>query len=188
MSTISHHITAFSIDDYLTESAKSLSAAERRAVAAVDKKIGELNTLAGRFTTKRMNQRHSLDESIEALEAQLSENPSEQIALEIHSLITRRELAELSHPTINSSLGRARETTIDTLTPLAVNLIDSAEAAFTQAADKHRAANADSHFAADLASFNARATATAAAFAEKKRWIVEEGAAGHFLLAELGIS
>ncbi len=188
MSTISHLISAFDIDSYFNTAAKSLSAAERRTVAATDKRIGELNQLAGRFSPKRMNQEHPLDAEIAKLEQELTSDPTEETALRIHQLIIQRDTAAASTGTISAALDCARKNVIDTLLPIATKLIDSAEAAFNTAADRHRAANADSAFSADLASFNARATATAAAFTAKRRWVTEESAAGHFLLAELGIT
>lgn len=178
----------FSVDSYFSAAAKNLSNTDRRLIATVDKRLGELNTLAGRFSQQRMNQRHALDEDIEALEAQLAESPTEETALAIHSLIVRREQAVQSAPTISAALDRNRRSTIDQLAPIAIKLIDQAEADFTAAATDHRTKNADSVFSAGLTEFNSRAGATVSAFAEKRRWVKEEAAAAHFLLVELGIS
>jgi hypothetical protein len=188
MTIIEPQANPFSIDSYFSAAAKSLTAAEKKTIAAIDSQIGAINSIDAKFQPQRISQGHALDAAIDAAIEELGNEPTDARAIALHDLLCRRANVQISHQAISGTLaGKVRRLT-DALTPIAVRLIDEAEKTFNEAADKHRAANADGAFSSDLAQFNARAAATQAAFAEKRRWVKEENAAGHFLLAELGIN
>jgi hypothetical protein len=180
--------TAFPTDKHIEAAAKSLTSAAKKQIASVSAELDRLNSLAGSFQPERMGQPHPLDERIRAAEVALMENPTEELALELHSLIVRRDQAKLTGGPICRAIGHKVRIAIDSLTPVAIGIIDKAEAAFLAEAEAHRQATQNqTTFAAATTDFDARLEATRAALAEKRRWISEENAAAHFLLLELAL-
>jgi hypothetical protein len=180
--------TAFPTDKHIEAAAKSLTAAEKKQIASVSAELDRLNSLAGSFQPERMGQPHPLDERIRAAEVALMENPTEDLALELHSLIVRRDQAKLTGGPICGAIGHKVRVVIDTMIPVAIGVIDKGEAAFLAEAEAHREATKNqTTFSAAAVDFDARIEATRAALAEKRRWISNENAAAHFLLLELAL-
>ena len=182
-------VPAFPIDKHLNAAAASISTTERKELASTHAQLEKLNLLSSKFAAPRMNQPHILDAEILATEAALAADPCEEIALKLHDLIVRKQQAELSAPSIAGAIGRKVRTTIDTLQPIALSIIDKAEAAFLVEAEQHReASKLTTSFSAPTADFDARVNSSIAAFEKKRKWIRTDNSAAHFLIAELGLA
>ncbi|MCU0751474.1 MAG: hypothetical protein MUF86_00355 [Akkermansiaceae bacterium] len=178
---------AFPTDKHI-EAAAKLSAAEAKLLSSVKGKIDELNKLAERCSKPKMGQPHKLDDEIHLANVALSENPSAEAAEKLHGLICRKHQSELSASAISDCIAQSVSREIEKLTPLALRILDDAEAAFLAEAQAHKEATKNqTTFSAAAVDFDARIEATRAALAEKRRWVSEENAAGHFLLLELAL-
>ena len=188
MTILSPSAPGFPIDKHLNTAAANITAAQKKELAATHNELQHLNILSGKFAAPKMNQPHSLDAEILATEAALADEPSEELAVKLHSLIVRKQQAELSAPTIAGAIGRKVRATIDTLQPIALSIIDNAEAAFLVEADQHReASKLTTSFSAPTADFDARVSSSITAFEKKRSWIQNENSSAHFLIAELGL-
>jgi len=188
MNILSPPALGFPIDKHLNAAAANITAAQRKELASTHKELQKYNLLSGKFSSPKMNQPHSLDAEIQAAEIALAADPSEKLALELHGLIVRKQQAELSAPTIAASIGRKVRETIDTLQPIALSIIDNAEAAFLAEADQHReASKLTTAFSAPAENFDLRVSSSITAFEKKRKWIQTENASAHFLIAELGL-
>jgi hypothetical protein len=188
MTILSSSAPGFPIDKHLNTAAANITAAQKKELAATHNELQRLSLLSGKFAAPKMNQPHSLDAEIQAAEIALAADPSEKLALELHGLILRKSQSELTAPTIAASIGRKVRETIDSLQPIALSIIDNAEAAFLVEADRHReASKLTTSFSAPTADFDARVNSSLTAFEKKRRWIKTENSAAHFLIAELGL-
>ena len=188
MTILSPSAPGFPIDKHLNTAAANITAAQKKELASTHSQLEKLNLLSSKFAAPRMNQPHILDAEILATEAALADEPSEELAVKLHSLIVRKQQAELSAPTIAGAIGRKVRATIDTLQPIALSIIDNAEAAFLVEADQHReASKLTTSFSAPTADFDARVSSSITAFEKKRSWIQNENSSAHFLIAELGL-
>jgi hypothetical protein len=189
MNILAPSAAPFPIDKHLNTAAANITAAQKKELAATHNELQSLNLLSSKFAAPKMNQPHSLDAEITATEAALAAEPSEELALDLHGLILRKSQSELTAPTITASIGRKVRETIDTLQPIALSIIDNAEAAFLVEAEQHReASKLTTSFSAPTADFDARVNSSIAAFEKKRKWIQTDNSAAHFLIAELGLA
>jgi hypothetical protein len=188
MNILAPSAAPFPIDKHLNTAAANITAAQKKELAATHNELQRLNLLSEKFAAPKINQPHSLDAEILATEAALAAEPSEEIAVQLHSLIVRKQQAELSAPSIAGAIGRKVRATIDTLQPIALSIIDNAEAAFLVEADQHReASKLTTSFSSPIADFDARVNSSITAFEKKRKWISTANAAAHFIYAELGL-
>jgi hypothetical protein len=181
------NVVPFNTDAHVHKAAK-LSTAEAKHLATVKARADEMNGISERCGKPRMGVRHPLDELIHVATVELTENPSAEAAEKVHALVARKHAAELSASTISACIKAAVRKEIDKLIPLALRILDDAEASFLAEAEEHRTVTkTQTTFASSTAEFDARLEATKAAFAEKRRWVAEEGAAAHYLILELAI-
>lgn len=170
------------------EAAAKLTPAESKSLGSVKGRIDEMNAISERSARPRLGMAHPLDMEIHAASMALTESPSAEAAERLHALTVRKRDAELSARPISAAIKQAVRREVEKLTPIALRILDDAEAAFLAEAEQHRKATAtQTTFAAAAADFDSRLEATRAAFAEKRRWVSEEGAAAHFLLLELAL-
>jgi len=189
MNILSLPTLGFPIDKHLNAAAANITAAQRKELAATHNELQKYNLLSGKFSSPKMNQPHLLDPEIAATEAALADEPCEELAVKLHGLIVRKQQAELSAPTIAAAVGRKVRATINTLQPIALSIIDNAEAAFLAEADQHReASKLTTAFSAPTADFDARVSSSITAFEKKRKWIQNENSSAHFLIAELGLA
>ncbi len=178
---------AFSTDAHVQAAAK-LSPTEAKQLAAAKGELDSLNALGGRWQTPRMGLSHPLDIEIAEAYSHLEQAPTGENAEKLAALVfLKNNLAHLGS-VMSGALNAPTLRAIGKLEPLALRILEDAEAAFLSEAEAHRAVTqTQTTFAAPAADFGARVEATQAAFAEKRRWIREESAAAHFLMLELGL-
>jgi hypothetical protein len=189
MTITTSNAAPFSTEKHVNAAAKSLSPTDKKQLATVNAELARLNAIAGNFQPERMGQRHPLDEKIHEAEIALSENPSDELALALHSLIVRKSEVKLTSGTINGAIARKVRTEIDTLIPVAIGILDKAEESFLAEAQAHReATKTQTSFSTAQADFEARLEASRETFTAKRKWIETENAAAHFLFLELGLT
>lgn len=178
---------AFSTEAHV-QTAAQLSPAEAKQLAAVKSELDSINALGGRWQTPRMGLEPPLDIEIAEACSKVEQTPTGANAEKLATLVfLKGNLAQLGS-SISGALKAQSSRAVAKLEPLALRILEDAEAAFVAEAKAHRAvAQTQTTFAAPAADFEARVQATQAAFAEKKRWIREESAAAHFLMLELGL-
>ena len=177
------------VQNYLIKAGK-LSAAESRLFGEVHAELTRIGDISARSQPRKLGGTCRLDDDIDEAQKELAANPSHEAADRVHTLLVRREHADVSAPVINAILAGPQRSAIAKLNPAALRICDDAEKLLLADCEAHRASQRKSPLllGAETANFEAAVESAKAALAEKRRWIREEAAAAHFLGLELGIA